>query len=652
MIGRRTVLAAFVGAALVCPRGPAQESPAPPRAVIRTESRMVLVEAVARDKQGKLVRDLGPGDFRLWEDGREQAVVSFSLETAGAAPGKTEPHYLLLVFDNSVGSPRDLLAARRDAAKFVSAWAGPDRYMAVANFNGTLHIAQNFTLDPAPLMAAIGGISGAAAQAEAREPELEAPRIAQGRSGRGQPVLGATSSADILAGIADSESASPGTQAAAQPTAQPTAGSIRLRRGLLEAVAELAGSMASIRGRKSLALIGSGPGDSWDPLTLSTAIRACNRANAGVYVINESGLKQLAEETGGRMLTNGREFAAELGKVAEEQDEHYVLGYVPDESPRDCHALRVAVMRSGVQVNARRGYCNTRPVKTLPADTGKAVETRAASETGNATASMLLPYFYTAPNVGKVNVAMEIAAAAIPIPKVKGKPHGELNVVGIAYKPDGTIGGRFSDMVNLDFENDKEVEAFRKRALHYEYQFDLPPGEYKLRIAFSAGEQYFGKAEAPLTIDPWDGRSFAMSPLALAKESRKVADLASALDDFLLQDRRPLMARSFQIVPSGSNRFRSDQPCYWYAEIYAPQSNGAVPSLQVRILDRDTGSQRIASGLIGLADFVRPGSTLIPVAFDIPVHLLAPGSYRLEVKANDSASGVSALRTADFEVEK
>jgi hypothetical protein len=53
-----------------------------------------------------------------------------------------------------------------------------------------------------------------------------------------------------------------------------------------------------------------------------------------------------------------------------------------------------------------------------------------------------------------------------------------------------------------------------------------------------------------------------------------------------------------------------------------------------------------------VGDFLRPGSSVIPVALDVPVHLLAAGSYRLEVKATDPASSVVALRTADFEVEK
>lgn len=625
---------------------PAQETAAPARAVIRTESRLVLVDAVVRDKKGKLVRDLGLGDFRVWDDGKEQAVTSFSLESAGAAPGKAQKHYLLLLFDNSFGAHTDLIAARRDAAKFISAWAGPDRYMAAANFSGALGIGQNFTLDPSRLVAAINRMGDAAASTEI--PKSENAQL-RGTAPTGLNNSRNSPSTATAAGVAAAQSTLPDSPLA---VSQPSENSGYLRQALLEAVAAVAQSMASIRGRKSLALIGFGGADSGDPASLSAAIGACNRANVAVYVMNQPGLKALAEETGGRVLARANDLAAELGKVAEDQDEHYILGYVPAESARECHALRVDVKRPGLEVRARQGYCKTSPVEALAADAGKAVETRAASDAGNMAASMLLPYFYSAPNIAKVNVAMEIGVATIPFPKVKGKPHAELRVVGVAYKPDGAAGGRFSDLVNLDFENDKEVEAFRRRPLHYEYQFDLPPGQYKLRVAFSAGPQNFGKAEAELSIEAWDGRSFALSALALSKESRPVADLASALDDSLLEDRRPLIARSIRIVPSGSNRFRPGEPCRWYAEIYAPQANGGAPAVQVRVLDRATGRQQMDSGVIGVADFVRPGSPVIPVALDVPVHLLAPGSYRLEVKAIQPGSGAVVLRTTDFNVEK
>src|SRR5258708_10002657 len=58
---------------------------------IQVTSELVLVNVVAHDKKGNLVRDLKKGDFTLLEDGKKQEISTFDFEnadeptTAGAA---------------------------------------------------------------------------------------------------------------------------------------------------------------------------------------------------------------------------------------------------------------------------------------------------------------------------------------------------------------------------------------------------------------------------------------------------------------------------------------------------------------------------------------------------------------------------------------
>ena len=49
-------------------------------AVIRTETRVVLVDTIVTNKQGEYVHDLAAKDFRLWEDNKQQTILSVSLE--------------------------------------------------------------------------------------------------------------------------------------------------------------------------------------------------------------------------------------------------------------------------------------------------------------------------------------------------------------------------------------------------------------------------------------------------------------------------------------------------------------------------------------------------------------------------------------------
>src|SRR5271170_3282187 len=57
---------------------PTNDQPVATAPAIKTESRLVLVDAVVTDKKGKYLRDLKQDDFKVTEDGKEQAITSFT----------------------------------------------------------------------------------------------------------------------------------------------------------------------------------------------------------------------------------------------------------------------------------------------------------------------------------------------------------------------------------------------------------------------------------------------------------------------------------------------------------------------------------------------------------------------------------------------
>src|SRR5579864_5405329 len=91
----------------------------PPTTVIRTETRLVLVDAVVTDKKGAYVHDLTQKDFKVWEDNKEQAIKSFSFEADPNGPNKDQKRYLVLFFDNSNMALPDQQRAHEAAGKFV-----------------------------------------------------------------------------------------------------------------------------------------------------------------------------------------------------------------------------------------------------------------------------------------------------------------------------------------------------------------------------------------------------------------------------------------------------------------------------------------------------------------------------------------------------
>src|SRR5579864_3095715 len=134
------------------------QAPADSGAVIRTETRLVLVDTVVTDKKGEYVRDLTQKDFKVWEDGKEQSVKSFSFEADPSSPNNNQKHYLVLFFDNSTMQPADQIQARQAAGKFIDSNTGPNKLIAIVNFGGTVKVAQNFTSDAERLRQVVSGV--------------------------------------------------------------------------------------------------------------------------------------------------------------------------------------------------------------------------------------------------------------------------------------------------------------------------------------------------------------------------------------------------------------------------------------------------------------------------------------------------------------
>jgi VWFA-related protein len=724
--------------------------------VIHVETRLVLVDTVVVDKKGNYIRDLAQKDFKVWEDGKEQAISSFSYEeSAGSA--NAQPHYMVLFFDNSTMEFGDQAKARDAAAKFIDANAGPGRLIALADFGGTVHISQNFTADAQRLKQVVMGIKGSAVS-----PNAQPDALASMGPISASPTL---SNAEADYGV----------------------------RSVLLALRSMAKALSTVPGRKTLVMLTSG-----FPLTveyqseLTAVIDTCNKANVAIYPIDVRGLTvpdipglqnrlslppvhsapgsfiqaafhntgpqpgspmlrlaafaepveafspqhtgggggggghggggtgggggghggggtggggtggggtgghgggtaggggstntslyspynqprqivppsppsasenqqvlyQLADGTGGFVIVNTNDLLGGLERIAKDQNQYYFLGYKPAASAEgSCHTLKVKVERGGTTVRARSGYCNSRPADLLAGNPiEKDLETRAGGEMkGNVQALMQIPFFYTAPNTAQVHLAVDIPSAALKFEKVKGKQHAAVNILGIAYKPDASIAARFSDTVNVDLEDKKQLEEFQKHPFHYENQFGVASGDYNLRVVFSSGNESFGKLETPLSIDPYRGQELSLSGVALSNDIRRAADTPTGLDSELLEDRTPLAVGGFQISPSASNHFKSTDTAAIYAEVYEPLLKNPNPpevAYELIVVERKSGKEKLHLG--DRTPKGKAGDPVVLLGLKLPVASLGPGSYQMKLRAVDSAGNSTKTRTADFEVE-
>jgi len=741
--------------------------------VIRSETRVVLVDSVVTDKKGNYVTDLSQKNFKVYEDSKEMPITSFSFEADPAGPNSNQKRYLVLFFDNASVSAGDQVQARTAAQKFVDANTGPNKFIAVVNFSGSLRITQNFTNDADRLKAVISGVQmssvstspgpslGQATLGEAgsfgvRSVLLGLRSLAKGLSdvpGRkmlvmltaGFPLtnetraeLTATIDAcnrsnvsvypiDVRGLVSGAPSMLPGpgmpggrgiihqnppmarllgvpagaqggllhlasfTNSFAEPDQAkggPTTGSSGsagssaggstaggARGGTTSTTAPSSGTSSSSTSGSRGGTTGTAPGSVNRTGNTGATTNTGTRGGAGPVNpsvmnnmntrsilppaingadVNQAALYMLAEGTGGFVIVNTNDLLGGMEKIAREQNQYYLIGFSPAESAEgSCHTLHVKLDRKDDTVRSRSGYCNVRQVDPLA---GKPAETElesiaAGSAAGKLASPLQLPFFYASPNVARVNLAMEIPSQSFKFEKVKGKLHSEMNVLGIAYRADGSVGAKFSDTVKLDYENKNEVEEFQKKPLHYESQFDVATGIYNFKVVFSAGGENFGKVEKPLVIEPFTGKEFAVSSLALAGELQKTNDADTGLDAVLVQDRVPLVSLGFQAIPAAVYRFHATDNPSVYLEIFEPGLTGEKPpevQASLRIVDLKTNEQKIA-GTVPLASYIRPGNPLVPIILRLPVKDLTPGSYRVDVMGLDNA-GKSMTRSADFEI--
>jgi VWFA-related protein len=622
--------------------------------VIQTETRVVLVDAIVTGKNGAYINDLKREDFHVFQDNKEQTLQSFSLETASKA---AEPRSLLLFFDKTSMEARDQVLAREAAARFIDAETGPNRRMAVVViYDGGLRIAQTFTDNAGRLKDAL--------------PSVESNLSPEEKSGDGPRASVPVNSAAADLGA----------------------------RNMIRALRDLGQSLGVLPGRKIVILFSGGQKPSSEQRSaLRDAIEVSNRSRVAFYpvdvrsvttqtelgpppaplpadrhprggrggaqpqgdnedvgalsnsgVASQQMILELANGTGGFVIKNSNDLLGGLRSIAAEQDEYYALTFSPPEAKEGaCHTLRVKVDRPGMTVRSRTSYCTSKPLDLLAGTSaGKSLEQRAAApQAGNLAASLELAYFYVSANLARVHATMEIPASGLKFQKAKGRLHAEIDLLGIATAPDGSVQARFSDAIRLDLDTPEQVEALKQRGVHYEKEFKIVPGQYRFTVALGQGEATFGKVQAPLVVDPWMGK-FALSSLALSRETRPAAGLGLTL---MAEDRTPLVAENIQVVPYGSNRFRRSEPAFFYFEIYGADASAA--RIRVRILDGKTGEAKWDSGMRKLpvpADSGKP--TMVPAGSSLPLAGLAPGPYRLEVTAT-GPDGMTHQRITDFEIE-
>lgn len=407
------------------------QDPPPPSGVFeeRLDVRLVQIELLATDRQGRPVTDLGAEELIVREDGRVQDIALFERHVPNAAgpgtipqgrihfraPDGQRPHeargretrWLVFFFDLVHGALETRGEARAAGRDFVATRLAPGDRLAVASFDGSIHLEASFSSDREALLGAIDRAFARPARSiadQARLRELltllrscQKQMVFQQRFRPGQECLAAAGRSYVseVRGISER---------------------------FIAAIDSLSRLLAGVQGRKILFLFSHGvaldPG--WEAVEAIQAIAGSNEqvrelryqlthshegdqrrdfsaavdraVRSGVTVFSLDGtpmpagdfgieerarlrrtarpftvafeqardsLEQLSSSTGGKFFGSG-DFSADLDRALEVTHGAYRLGYYRDlsriEDPEAFFKIKLATTRSGVRISTRKGY--------------------------------------------------------------------------------------------------------------------------------------------------------------------------------------------------------------------------------------------------------------------------------------------------------
>ena len=669
---------------------------------LRVQTNIVLVDVRVTSKRGQPVVDLKPDDFRVFEDGVEQKVTSFSLEniaglavasTEAGAPavvdlGKLPPtasvaevnkiiqdhRMLVLFFDLSSMQVDDLLRAVRSGENFVRKQLTPADLVAVTTFSSDLRVVQNFTNDRDELTRALESIRVGESASLADQGETGA---AGGTSATGEEIITQDTSEAF--------------------TPDETEFNIFNTDEKLAALESLADLLRAVPGRKSVIHFSSGVEKTGieNQAQLRSTTDAANRANVSFYTVDARGLvglppggdatsaspsgtaaytasafssqmssleggretlASLADDTGGRTFYDINDFGQAFTDVQQDNSTYYLLGYSPSNRKSDgrFRRIKVEVNRPGVKVQARPGYYAPKSFRQFTAE-DKELQLQQAMDLDEPFVDLPLAVeaaeFRQSSDNYYVVLAAKIPGSAISFLNKSRSHQTEFDFAWRATDRAGHVAAALRDTLPVKLDPDNYQQVLASNFL-YEGGIVLPPGDYKLKAVVRENESgKMGTFEEPLSLPKFTGSRLAVSSVVVSNQVQNAQAASKARKNGLPS---PLDTDNGKVLPSVTRVFRTDQSLYTYLESYAPKNE--VKGARAALATTVTSAQPVSVALI----FFRGGVKLseagpfpgVPVKqtpgavrylVNIPLRKFPAGRYWMQVNVLDPAQDQAAF---------
>src|SRR5262245_30359652 len=357
----------------------------------------------------------------------------------------------------------------------------------------------------------------------------------------------------------------------------------------------------------------------------------------------ESGLGQLADETGGFLVRDTNDLRSGFGRIAEDMRFYYLLSYVPTNEKMDgrFRTISVKLRTAGLHVQSRKGYFAVRPDTVVPV---RAYEAPALAQLDLRPRPDAFP-------MGMAAMSFPETARPGLAPVLVGVPGG-----GVSWAPQPGSGfhadfavvvrikderGREADRISQDYKlsvaADKLEGARRGDVLFYR-EASVPPGRYTAEaVTYDALARTASVRTAAFEVPSADGDRVRLSSLVLVSRVEKLTEAEQ-------KETKPLHFGEVLLYPSLGAPFRKPAaPALgFFFSVYGKDA----ASVRTATIEVQEGSRTLARSAAALSPL--DGSGRIQHAGTLPLSSFKPGSYTLRVSIGDGGSAQS--REAAFTV--
>jgi VWFA-related protein len=662
------------------------QAPVESGARVRVSTEVVLVNVVARDKQGNLIKDLKSEDFTVYEDGKKQGLVSFDFEhvdelamaggagttvSGTAGPGKLlssgqgqqkslegrDRRLMLLFFDFSAMQPDDIDRAVDAGKKYVNAKMQPADLVALMSLATNLSLDLDFSDDKSKILAKLAAYNSSEGQG-----------FENGSTGSSEGT--AETSGSYTPDDTDYNTFSADRKLLA-----------------LQAVMQ---AMGKIPQKKSLIYFSNGITQSGvdNQSALRAATAAAVRANVAIYPVDVRGLSAfppggqaqaaslhgqsaysgatvlndlngndasqetlytLAADTGGKAFMDTNDLSGVFRQVQKDTSAYYVLGYTSTNHLKDGHfrRLKVQLNRPDVKLEYRAGYYADRDYQHMKqADREEQLEDELAADLPQTDVAVYAgtAYFRADDSHYYLSVSLVVPGSQIPFVQEKDKDSATLDIIGQMREGGKFPVGRLRDTVKLAVDSAQQV---RRKNVQYNTSFVLAPGNYHLKFIVRENRTgRMGSFETDVRIPDLRKTPMRMSSVVLSSQRVPSTQKKKGF--------QPLVSEQTELVPSVTHVFTQDLKLFLQYEVYdAAKSKAAEAANGTSEPKEPKGSVRVRTSIEFLQGESKVYETKPIVAhemtaadrkavifqMEIPLQSLKPGFYTCQINVIDDVGG-------------